>query len=209
MGTPPPGYDEEDWVTHTIHCHGFASLSTLRGVFVASPEFMLLGNPWSLMIFPGGLEDAAEEGMTSICLFNRSDKAIDIDYGFSVNDGEGKPVANKRTATPRNFGPMGDDDDDDYDDDYRGFDLAKRSNLMRSLIKGTLIIEVRMRLAKPTTSVSPPFIPENPLTKMIQEEFLEEKYSDITFEVGGDQRKDNAKKVAKTTPVTFPAHRIM
>ena len=66
-----------------------------------------------------------------------------------------------------------------------------------------------MRLAKPTTSVSPPFIPENPLTKMIQEEFLEEKYSDIVFEVGGDQRKDNAKKVAKTAPVKFPAHRII
>jgi hypothetical protein len=66
-----------------------------------------------------------------------------------------------------------------------------------------------MRLAKPTTFVSPPFIPENPLTKMIQEEYLEEKYSDIVFEVGGGQRKDNAKKVAKTTPVSFPAHRII
>jgi hypothetical protein len=66
-----------------------------------------------------------------------------------------------------------------------------------------------MRLAKPTTSVSPPFIPENPLTKMIQEEFLEEKYSDIVFEVGVVRRKDNARKVAKITPVTFPAHRII
>jgi hypothetical protein len=80
---------------------------------------------------------------------------------------------------------------------------------MRSLVKGTLIIEVRVRLATPTKAVLPPFIPENPLTKMIQEEFLEDKYSDILFEVGGDQRKDNATKVAKITPVTFPAHRVI
>jgi speckle-type POZ protein len=66
-----------------------------------------------------------------------------------------------------------------------------------------------MRLTKPTTSVLPSFIPKNPITKMIQEGFLEEKYSDIVFKVGGDQRKVNAKKVAKTTPVTFPAHRVI
>ena len=68
MGTPPPGYDEE-WMTHTIHVHGFASLSTERGESVASPEFML----------PGGHANAAE-GMTSLGLCNNSDKAIDIDF---------------------------------------------------------------------------------------------------------------------------------
>jgi len=64
-------------------------------------------------------------------------------------------------------------------------------------------------MAEPTKSVPPPFIPENPLTKMIQGLFLNDKYSDIVFEVGGDQRKDNAKKVAKTAPVSFPAHRLI
>ena len=58
MGTPPPGYNEE-WVIHTIHCHGFGSLpSAEEGVeahdFVDLPEFMLLGNQWSLEICPGG-----------------------------------------------------------------------------------------------------------------------------------------------------------
>ena len=51
---------------------------------------------------------------------------------------------------------------------------------------------------------------ENPSTcKTIQEAFLDVKYSDIVFEVGGDQRKDNAMKVTKTMPVTFPAHRVI
>ncbi|MFN9900408.1 MAG: hypothetical protein ACK55Z_16790, partial [bacterium] len=39
--------------------------------------------------------------------------------------------------------------------------------------------------------------------------FLDEKYSDIVFEVGGDQRKDNAMKVAKIARERFPAHRVI
>jgi len=208
VGTALPGY-HQDWVTHTIHWHGFASLSTLRGVGVASPEFMLLGNQWRLRIYPGGDEIAAE-GLMSIDLWNKSNKAIDAEYGFSVNDGNGKQVVYRQSEGPEHFAPM-DDDGDDYDeDDYWGFsDFALRSDLMSSLVNGTLVIQVCMKMAEPTKSVPPPFIPENPLTKMIQGLFLNDKYSDIVFEVGGDQRKDNAKKVAKTAPVSFPAHRLI
>jgi hypothetical protein len=43
------------------------------------------------------------------------------------------------------------------------------------------------------------FIPENPSTcKTIQDSFMDEKYSDVIFEVGGDQRK-----------ARFPAHRVI
>jgi hypothetical protein len=35
---------------------------------------------------------------------------------------------------------------------------------------------------------------------------LNDKSADIVFKVGGGKRKDNAMKVAKITPVTFPAH---
>jgi hypothetical protein len=38
---------------------------------------------------------------------------------------------------------------------------------------------------------------------------MDEKYSDIIFEVGSDQGKSNAMKVTKTMPVTFPAHRVI
>ena len=100
IGTPPPGYDEE-WVTHTVHCHGFASLR-----FVDSREFMLLGNPWRLQMFPGG-DASAAHGMASIYLWNKSDKAINIDYGFSVKDENGKQVVYKQSNTPQNFDPVG------------------------------------------------------------------------------------------------------
>ena len=100
MGTPPPGYHQE-WVTHTVHVHGFENLPAVRRV--ASPEFILLGNEWLLRIYPGGDDDAAE-GMVTVGLQNMSNKAIDIDLGFSVNDGNGMQVAYGQSDGPRNFG---------------------------------------------------------------------------------------------------------
>jgi len=204
VGTPPPGYNEE-WVTHTVHYHGFASLSTVQDDPVVSPEFMLLGNQWRLGMYPGG-DVVAAEGMTSIYLYNESDKAIDIDYGFSVIDGRGKRVAYERTATPYHFASLGDGDGDDY---CWGFINLECTKLLSSLVDGTLVIEVRMRLSVPTKSVPPPFIPENPVAKMIQGLFLDEKSSDIVFKVAEEKEKNSATKVAKTTPVSFPAHRLI
>jgi hypothetical protein len=202
MGTPPPDYNEE-WVTHTVHWHGFESLSTVRGESVPSPEFMLLGNEWSLAVYPGGDDDAAE-GMVTLDLFNESDKAIEIDSGFSVNDGNGKQVVHYRSPTPEHFGPVG------ARLNSGGFtNFAKRSILLSSLVNGAFVIEVHMKLATPTVSLPPPFIPENPAAKMIQDLFLDEKSSDIIFEVGKDMGKANAMKVAKTAPVSYPAHQCI
>jgi hypothetical protein len=108
MGPPPPDYHEE-WATHTVHVHDFASLSTVRGEFVDSPEFMLLGNQWRLGICPGG-DEGAVEGMVTVDLSNRSDKAIDIDFGFSINDRNGKQVAYEQFDGPHHFASVGDAD---------------------------------------------------------------------------------------------------
>jgi hypothetical protein len=104
MGTPPPGYHQE-WVTHTFHVHGFGRLPSHRNAFVDSPEFMLLGNQWSLEMYPGGRANA-DEGMVTLYLNNRSNKAIEIDYGFSINDGNGKQVSYEQSGTPFNFAPV-------------------------------------------------------------------------------------------------------
>ena len=47
-------------------------------------------------------------------------------------------------------------------------------------VYGALVIEVHM---KPTKELLPPFVPENPLMKIIQDKFLDKKSSDILFEV--------------------------
>jgi predicted amino acid-binding ACT domain protein len=206
MGTPPSGYNQE-WGNHTVHVHGFASLSTVRGECVASSEFMLLGNQWRLRIYPGGSATAAE-GMASLSLENMSNKSIDIDYGFSVSDGNGKRVAYGRSATPEHFEPEGTVDLEGIRLNSWGFtNFGTRLTLLSSLINGTLVIEVHMRLAKPTKSVPSPYIPENPFVKNIQQMIMDENFGDISFAVGGEQKKNSTKKVAKTAPVMFHAHR--
>jgi hypothetical protein len=79
-----------------------------------------------------------------------------------------------------------------------------------SLVDGALVIEVRIKLVDPT-QMPPPFIPENPSAcKIVQGMFMNEESADIVFEVGGQQIfESNAGKKAKTSPVTFPAHRLI
>ena len=204
VGTPSPEFTKwtsSEKTTKRICFHGFASLSTVRGEYIDSPEFDGLGNQWRLKLYPGGCEDAAE-GMVSLYLANMSNKAFEIYFGFSVNDGNGNLVAYKRTKTPRNFGPMG-----GTATSARGYtDYEKRSKLFNSLVDGALVIQVHMKVVSP-----PPFIPENPSEcKIIQGLFLNDESADIVFEVNGaEQPKDNARKVAKTSAVTFSAHRLI
>jgi hypothetical protein len=137
-----------------------------------------------MKIYPGG-DDETEEGLVSLDLHSMSDKAIEVDVCFGVIDGNGKQVAYK--PDPFIFDPEG------GDDAVWGFaDFAKRSDLLSSLINGALVIKVRMKLATPTNSVPLPFIPENPVAKMIQDSFMDENYSDIMFKVGGEEDEDNA-----------------
>jgi len=179
----------------------------VRGESVDSPEFMLLGNQWHLEMIPGGHVNAAE-GMVSLGLANMSNKAIEIEFSFSVVDSSGKQVAFKRTATPRNFGPMGDTGTNPPLWGWGNF--AKQSKLLNSLVGGSLVIEVRMKLTKPAASSPLPFIPENPFGKQMQRLFLNDKFADIMFEVGGEEKsKNNAMKIAKTAPVTLPANRCI
>jgi hypothetical protein len=151
IGTPPNGYQE--WTTTKVHIHGFADLSTERGASVYSPEFMALGNPWRLLLYPGGHSES-RSGWVAIYLANGSYKSIDMNFGFSIKDGNGKQIANMQTSTPIiNFGPL-------YG---RGFsDFAKRSKLLDSLVDGTLVLEVHIKPYEPIKAALPQFIPENP-----------------------------------------------
>jgi hypothetical protein len=199
MGPQPPDYDGE-WATHTVQVHGFESLS--RGISFDSPEFLLLGNQWCLELYPDGY---AEEGKVSLFLWNKSNKSTEIDLGFSVNDGNEKQVIYERSAGPQHFAPVG------TINSAMIYNVATRSDVISSLVNGALVIAVHIKLATPTKSVPPPFIPENPSAcKIIQGLFLNDKSADIVFEVGGVEKpKNNAMKAAKPAPVLFPAHRCI
>ena len=174
VGTTP------QWAMHTVLINGFASLSTELGVPFNSPGFMLLGNQWTLQIYPGG-DPSGDNRMVYLELRNMSDKGITIERSFSVIDGDGQQVAFAKSY-PRYFDPVC----------AYGYPLETHSTLMQSLDEeGTLAIQVRMRLPVPSTR--PYFILKNPSScNVIQELHLDEKYSDVLFKVG--------EKV-------FPAHR--
>ena len=175
----------------------------VRGEFVKSPEFEVFGNQWCLGICQGGHTTAAE-GMVPLYLYNKSNKAIEIDFGFSVNDENGRQLAYERVATPHNFAPMGNRSS------WGLIDFAERTTLLSSLINGALVIEVHMKLAGPTKSVPPPFIPENPSScKIIQGLFMNDDSADIMFVVGWTHCNKHANKKTKTETLVFPAHRFI
>ena len=205
VGTPSSNF-EEDWTTTNVRFHGFADLSTTRGEEVESPEFACFGHNWELVIYPGG-DDGSDDGYVAVYLCNMSNPAIKIHWCYSIRDADGKEVVFRKPLTDKFAGES--DDGDDATNSLGDSDFAKRSKLIKALVKGALIIEVRMRLIE-ASKLSSQFIPTNPLSKNILNKFNDEESADIIFEVGsGSKQGKGTRKKAKTTTTTFHAHRLI
>ena len=208
VGTPASDFEREEWTTTEVRFHGFASLPSERDVEVESPEFSCFGHEWVLDIYPGGKENS-DDGYVAVYLSNMSNKPIKIQYGFSVRDAFGKEVVHHEPETDKFDGAR---DEYDVENSLGDCDFAKRSKLIKALVKGTLVIEVRMRLIE-ASKLSTQFIPENPLNKNILNKFNKEESADVVFEVdsasmneqGGDESAEKRKK----TTTTFHAHRLI
>ena len=135
VGTPPPDFN--GWTTTKVHFHGFADLSAVRNVPVDSSEFMAVGNPWRLSLYPGGRYDS-KVGWVAIYLINQSNKSIDVNFGFSINDGNGKQIAGGQTVNPFTFDPS-------HSKGGGRPDFVERSKLLNDLVNGTLVVEVHMK----------------------------------------------------------------
>ena len=130
-----------------------------------------------------------------------SDKSIKLEHGYSVKDAAGKEVVYWKPHTDEFGACWG------GRNRWRIPDFAKRSKIMKSLVNGTLIIEVRMRLVD-TNKSSSPFIPQNPINKNVLELLDDEESADVIFEVGGQQDTGDNKR-AKASTTTFHAHRVI
>mmetsp|Transcript_10867 Transcript_10867/g.26829 ORF Transcript_10867/g.26829 Transcript_10867/m.26829 type:complete len:411 (-) Transcript_10867:412-1644(-) len=210
VGTRPRNFRR--WHKAEVHFHGFAALSTGRRDFVASSDFTCLGHKWRLVLYPGG-SPVSDAGMIGLYLINMSNKGIKINYGFGVKDSDGRYTAHKNTESA-NFPAHGVEDEDEA---WALFgDVTKRSTILKSLVNGSLVIEVQMRLAGLAQMIPPPFVPENPACNCLRKMFMEEESADIVFEFhqkGGNQKKKakdrSPRKKAKTSPAMFYAHRII
>ena len=177
VGTP--SNDFSGWTTTEVCFHNFANLSTETGENVSSPEFSSLGHRWKLYIYPGGNEESAE-GMVAVYLYNRSNRSIKIEDGYSVKDAAGKEVVHHEPSTSE-FAASG---------NAIGYDnFANRSKIM-------------------TIKYTPQFIPTNPITKNVLELLDDEESADVAIEVGGQQDTGDNKRT-KTSTTTFHAHRII
>ena len=74
---------------------------------------------------------------------------------------------------------------------------------MNVLIDGSLVVEVRMKSTS-TESITQ-FIPTNPINKNVLKLFMNEESSDVVFEVGGHQDRNNNRRARTAT--TFHTHR--
>jgi hypothetical protein len=137
----------------------------------------------------------SDEG-TPLFLWNHLNKSIEIE--LSVMSLESK--WHYRSA-PYSFEPAGAVNPEGTGLNGWGFkNFATHLTLFNSLANGTLLIEVHTKLASPTKVVPPPFIPANPFAKIIQRMIIDENIGDMLSAIGGQQKKNNAKKVANITP---------
>lgn len=203
VGTPSPDFQE--WATTEVRYHGFADLPAAKAKmkggpdYTTSPGFTCLGRQWDLTVYPGGHPDSGD-GMISIYLLNRSDKGIKIKYCLCVRGPTGNDVI--CLSSPQSFfGPRG-------FPGHGSANFAHRSNFMDSLVDGSLIVDVRMKLVDTTETAM--FIPDNPFSTTMLEMFMDEQSADVVFEVYNEQKGlDNDRKRAKTAPSTFYAHRLI
>ena len=204
VGTPTGNI--KPWTTAEVHFHGFADLTTTRNESAVSPEFICLGHEWRLAVYPGGL-GASREGMMDAYLYNLTNKPIKVEFGFSVKDSAGKHVHDYSVPEAHEFNNKSVTNTTNQ----WGFrDYAKRSNIMKKLVDGALIIEVRMRNMNTEREDPPLFIPENPSNcKLLQSMFNDEESADVLFEVGGQSTKSSTRKKKAKTTTTFYAHRAI
>ena len=198
VGTPPDGLKSEGWTTTVVQFHGFANLPTTRGEYVESPEFSCFGHQWGFDIYPGGKNNSSE-GYAAVSLCNMSHTSIKLQWGYSVRDSNDKEVVHKKPLTDE-FGAV-----DSERNAWRVKDFAKRSKLMASLVDGSLIVEVRMKSASTSKSITQ-FIPSNPINKNVLNLYTNaEETADVLFEVGGQQQctDTNKKNNLKATTVKY------
>ena len=205
VGKIPAGLLHDEWETQVIRFHGFEGLPAERNVPAESPTFICFGHEWRLWVYPGGIS-TSDDGMVSLYLQNLSNTntSITIQYGFSVKNKIGKVVKDfvSKSADGKEFGPNGDDKRI-----WGKKNFWQRSEVIKALVNGTLIIEVRMR--NPAVTACSVIIPKNPISKSILSMFNDEESADVLFEVDDEPIRPNDTRKRAKTVTTLYGHRLI
>jgi hypothetical protein len=197
VGEAPPDFSSEYWVSTTVYFHGFADLPHERGSPVRSSNFSCLGHEWYLKLYPRGDEDSRDgEEWVSLILYHRGAKSINIEFSLNARG------RNKGTSTFDSFSAT---------NPINGYGYSKFLELdmaLTSLVKGALVIEVRMK----EVSDGSTFVPSNPSTcLMLKHLYTEKESADVKFEICGgavETRDGHPTKKLRSSEI-FYAHRCI
>ena len=196
VGAPPSGF-QYHWVSTKVIYHRF----TEGNAGLQSPQFNLLNHQWFLKVSPQrGTSGSDEAAVFSIFLKHMNLSTIDVEFGVSIKDVNDKQVAGGVSSTIRNkfVGST----------EAGWLEYVTIQKASSHLVKGSLVIELRMRHALAKMS---PFIPDNPSEcKTVQDLFMDMSTADIVFEIGDGKQAvgQERKKVKKTSaPTNFYGHK--
>ena len=150
VGTPTANF--QGWDMAEIRYHNFANHLPTIGQGIKSPIFTCLGCHWILKVKPGGARSSKVlDRHVAVYLINVSDTSIHINYSIIVKDLNGREVVSCRPffISSHKFEPRG-----SMSDNIGIKNFAKRSNILQSLVTGTLVLGVQMQLAGRTTSTT-------------------------------------------------------
>ena len=195
----------EGWVTTVQHHCRAAFLDVLNEVADGqvesrvSPEFQSLDHRWRLDF------DDLEDDDVSMVLRHLSKGDIAVMFNLCVIDCEGILLMRSK---PKLFVAAG-KTPYEHTSNYLGVKWSKVHEAIRK--GGPITVEIRMKLAETSTSSAvSPFIPTNPSAcKVIQNLFMDKESADIVFEVSGSTGKKSSRKIARTEPAMFYAHRFI
>ena len=194
-----PAADFYDWRTVSVYIHRFANVEYEVGENYAEqcPNFWCFGHEWNLehKWSVDGVD--GDDVNISIHLHHRSTTPVRLYYVIAARSFDKYITIGEENAL-FNSGIKS-----------RLVGVINRDIAMDNLVGGALVLEVQMR--KPLNYKPPAFIPVNPSAcRTIQDMFMDDETSDVTFEVGGEREMDESgAKVMKTEPTKFYAHLVI
>ena len=180
VGEAPPEFFSAWFSTTAVCFHGFADLPHEHGSSVKSSSFRCLGTEWCLQLYPRG-DSRDDEEHVSLFLVHLGAESINIEYSLNVRG------ITSMVSVTRHFEVEG--------SGYGYNNFLKRETALKSLVKGTLVIEVRMKAHRRGST----FVPSNPSTGLTLGDLFIKESADVMFEIG----------VGAVATGTFYAHRCI
>lgn len=168
---------------------------------VRSPTFTCFGHTWSLRLHPNG-DNSSESGKVAIYLEHWTNDNIKVRFTLNVKGMGGHHIIN---TLPLRADFAGRHNEACGQSNFLSHAAIFSSHVLVN--NDALVLDIKMMQTEKRSAPVIPFVPENPLGKMILNLFLDDMSADIVFEVSNKQQVGNDRmKRAKTSPKLFHAH---